>query len=62
MISSNNRMVDDKAFLLGHHSARLKSLYPWFDGQEFASERLAKKVRSLFVKTEVVTKCSSKMI
>ena len=62
MISSNNGRVDDKALLLGHHGARLKSVYPWFDGQEFSRERLAKQVRSLFVKTEVATKCSNKMI
>lgn len=28
-----------------HRCARLKSLYPWFDGQEFAAERLAKQIR-----------------
>ncbi|WP_213959584.1 hypothetical protein [Variovorax sp. dw_954] len=28
-----------------HRSARLKSLYPWFDGQEFAKERIAKQIR-----------------
>ncbi len=36
-----HKSVEDEV----HHSARLKSLYPWFDGQEFASERLAKQVR-----------------
>ena len=28
-----------------YRSARLKSLYPWFDGHEFANERLAKQIR-----------------
>ena len=36
-----HKSVEDEV----HRSARLKSLYPWFDGQEFASERLAKQVR-----------------
>ena len=36
-----HKSVEDEV----HHSARLKSLYPWFDGQEFADERLAKQIR-----------------
>lgn len=36
-----HRSVEDEV----HRSARLKSLYPWFDGQEFAKERLAKQIR-----------------
>ena len=36
-----HKSVEDEV----HRSARLKSRYPWFDGQEFADERLAKQVR-----------------
>ena len=36
-----HKSVEDEV----HRSARLKSLYPWFDGQEFAAERLAKQIR-----------------
>jgi hypothetical protein len=36
-----HKSVEDEV----HRSARLKSLYPWFDGQEFADERLAKQIR-----------------
>jgi hypothetical protein len=36
-----HKSVEDEV----HRSARLKSLYPWFDGQEFAKERLAKQIR-----------------
>ncbi len=36
-----HKSVEDEV----HRSARLRSLYPWFDGQEFANERLAKQVR-----------------
>lgn len=28
-----------------HRSARLKSLYPWFDAEEFSKERLSKQIR-----------------
>ena len=36
-----HKSVEDEV----HRSARLKSLYPWFDGQEFVDERLAKQIR-----------------
>jgi hypothetical protein len=36
-----HKSVEDEV----HRSARLRSLYPWFDGQEFANERLAKQIR-----------------
>ena len=36
-----HKSVEDEV----HRSARLKSLYPWFDGQEFANERIAKQIR-----------------
>jgi hypothetical protein len=36
-----HKSVEDEV----HRSARLKSLYPWFDGQEFANERLSKQIR-----------------
>ncbi len=36
-----HKSVEDEV----HRSARLRSTYPWFDGQEFASERLAKQIR-----------------
>lgn len=36
-----HKSVEDEV----HRSARLKSLYPWFDGQEFANERLARQIR-----------------
>lgn len=36
-----HKSVEDEV----HRSARLKSLYPWFDGEEFANERLAKQIR-----------------
>lgn len=36
-----HKLVEDEV----HRNARLKSLYPWFDGDEFAQERLAKQVR-----------------
>ena len=36
-----HKSVEDEV----RRSARLKSLYPWFDGEEFANERLAKQVR-----------------
>jgi len=36
-----HKSVEDEV----HRSARLKSLYPWFDGKEFANERLAKQIR-----------------
>ncbi len=36
-----HKTVEDEV----HRSARLKSLYPWFDAEEFASERLAKQIR-----------------
>lgn len=36
-----HKSVEDEV----RRSARLKSLYPWFDGEEFASERLAKQIR-----------------
>ena len=36
-----HKSVEDEVY----RSARLKSLYPWFDGHEFANERLAKQIR-----------------
>lgn len=37
-----------------HRSSRLRSRFPWFDGQEFVDERLAKQVRlSVEEKAEV---------
>jgi hypothetical protein len=36
-----HKSVEDEV----HRNARLKSRYPWFDGQEFAEERLAKQIR-----------------
>ena len=36
-----HKSVEDEV----HRSARLKSLYPRFDAQEFADERLAKQIR-----------------
>jgi hypothetical protein len=36
-----HKSVEDEV----HRSARLKALYPWFDGQEFANERIAKQIR-----------------
>ena len=45
-----HKSVEDEV----HRSARLRATYPWFDGQEFASERLAKQIRlSAVEKTEV---------
>lgn len=36
-----HKVIEDEV----HQSPRLRSLYPWFDGQEFAQERLAKQIR-----------------
>lgn len=36
-----HRSVEDEV----HRNPRLRANYPWFDGQEFASERLAKQIR-----------------
>lgn len=36
-----HKSVEDEV----HRNPRLRTTYPWFDGQEFASERLAKQVR-----------------
>lgn len=36
-----HKSVEDEV----HRSARLRATYPWFDGQEFANERLAKQIR-----------------
>lgn len=36
-----HKSVEDEV----HRNARLRSRYPWFDGQEFVNERLAKQVR-----------------
>lgn len=36
-----HKSVEDEV----HRNPRLRAQYPWFDGQEFASERLAKQVR-----------------
>jgi hypothetical protein len=36
-----HKSVEDEV----HRNPRLRAAYPWFDGQEFASERLAKQVR-----------------
>jgi hypothetical protein len=36
-----HKSVEDEV----HRSPRLRATYPWFDGQEFASERLAKQIR-----------------
>jgi hypothetical protein len=36
-----HKSVEDEV----HRSARLKSLYPWFDGHEFANERFSKQIR-----------------
>lgn len=33
-----HKSVEDEV----HRNPRLRATYPWFDGQEFASERLAK--------------------
>lgn len=36
-----HKSVEDEV----HRNPRLRATYPWFDGQEFASERMAKQVR-----------------
>jgi hypothetical protein len=36
-----HKSVEDEV----HRSSRLKSLYPWFDSEEFSRERLAKQIR-----------------
>lgn len=36
-----HKSVEDEV----HRNPRLRAKYPWFDGQEFASERLAKHIR-----------------
>ncbi|VWX59400.1 conserved hypothetical protein [Burkholderiales bacterium 8X] len=36
-----HKSVEDEV----HRNARLRATYPWFDGHEFASERLAKQIR-----------------
>lgn len=36
-----HKSVEDEV----HRNPRLRATYPWFDGQEFASERLAKQIR-----------------
>lgn len=36
-----HKSVEDEV----HRNPRLRANYPWFDGQEFASERMAKQVR-----------------
>ena len=36
-----HKSVEDEV----HRNPRLRAAYPWFDGQEFADERLAKQVR-----------------
>lgn len=36
-----HRSVEDEV----HRNPRLRTTYPWFDGQEFASERIAKQIR-----------------
>lgn len=36
-----HKSVEDEV----HRNPRLRSTYPWFDGQDFASERLAKQIR-----------------
>ncbi|HEY1059747.1 DUF4411 family protein [Limnobacter humi] len=36
-----HKLVEDEV----HNSPRLKSLFPWFDGEEFVKERLAKQIR-----------------
>lgn len=36
-----HKSVEDEV----HRSSRLKSLYPWFDAEEFSRERLAKQLR-----------------
>lgn len=37
-----HKSVEDEV----HRNPRLRANYPWFDGKEFAEERLAKQVRS----------------
>lgn len=36
-----HKSVEDE----GHRNPRLRATYPWFDGQEFASEQLAEQIR-----------------
>lgn len=36
-----HKSVEDEV----HRNPRLRASYPWFDGQEFASERMAKQIR-----------------
>lgn len=36
-----HKSVEDEV----HRNPRLRATYPWFDGQEFANERMAKQVR-----------------
>ncbi|MBV8617873.1 MAG: hypothetical protein JOY84_03340 [Curvibacter sp.] len=36
-----HKSVEDEV----HRNPRLRATYPWFDGQEFVSERLAKQIR-----------------
>jgi len=40
-----HKSVEDEV----HRNPRLRATYPWFDGQEFASERMAKQVRLSYV-------------
>ena len=50
-----HKSVEDEV----HRSSRLRTTYPWFDGQEFASERLAKQIRLAQEEKEAVRAAQS---